>query len=118
MIRVPYEEMKFHYITNYYDYPLTGTCIYNGQIALFEANDETDYQKMTDTCPSCGPENKPDEFCDCRNAPDLFYYITTLPWYKRIFYRLEVYYYLLWYPTIYGLQGYYYWDRWFRGRRK
>ena len=48
-IRVPYDDMKFHYVTGFYDYPLSGTCIHNGQIALFEGQDETDYQLMNDT---------------------------------------------------------------------
>ena len=116
MIKLPYEEMKFHYITNFYDYPLTGTCIYQGKIALFEASDETDYQLMNDTCPSCGPENKPDEFCHCQNAPDLFYYITVLPFGKRIYYRVQPYLSLLWYVRRYGLLGIKYWKRWYRGK--
>lgn len=119
MIRVPYNDMKFHYVENFYDYPLVGTCIYNGQIALFEAKDETDYQLMNDTCPCCkygGTDDYKD--CHCKNAPDLYYYITTLPWHKRVYRRIEVYVKLVRWLKSYGIQGYYYWDRWFRGRRK
>lgn len=118
-IKVPYEEMKFHYVSNFYDYPLVGTCIHNGQIALFEASDETDYQLMNDTCPCCKPDGSDDyKECHCQNAPDLFYYITLLPWHLRVYHRIHTYTRLIWWLKAYGIQGYYYWDRWFRGRRK
>jgi hypothetical protein len=119
MIRVPYNDMKFHYVENFYDYPLVGTCIHNGQIALFESNDETDYQLMNDTCPCCKTGGTDDyKDCHCQNAPELYYYITTLPWHQRIYRRIDVYMKLVMWLKSYGIQGYYYWDRWFRGRRK
>ena len=71
--------MKFHYVENFYDYPLVGTCIYNGQIALFEANDETDYQKMNDTCPCCKPDGSDDyKECHCEPYPDIHCKLTPL----------------------------------------
>lgn len=115
MIKLPYNQMKFKYITNYYDYPLSGTCIYNNKIALFQAKDETDYQTMIDTCPCCSKNGDNWEDCHCQNAPDLFYYITELSLGKRIFYRIKPYYYILWYIRNYGLQGIYYWKHWKRG---
>jgi hypothetical protein len=118
MIKIPYDECHFHYVTGFYDYPLYGTCIYNGKIALFEAADETDYQKMTDTCPYCSGKSEDLMECHCQNAPDLYYYITLLPWYKRVYHRVHTYTRLIWWLKSYGIQGYYHWDRWFRGRRK
>jgi len=117
MIKLPYEQMKFHYVTNFYDYPLSGSCIYNNRIALFTANDETDYQTMNDTCPCCKLNGSDDyKECHCQNAPDLFYYITTLSLGKRIYHRLKPYYFLLWYIKNYGIKGMSYWNHWFRGR--
>ena len=113
-IKIPYEQCQFHYVTNHYDYHLTGTCIYNGRIAKFHAVDDTDYQAMTDTCPHCGPEDKPMEFCHCENAPDLFVEITELDLKDRIKARLYPYYSLVsFYIRNYGIgMGLYYWSRW------
>lgn len=115
MIRVPYEDMAFHYIVNHYDYHLEGTCWYNGKIAKFVSEDETDYQLMNDTCPHCGPEDKPMEFCHCENAPDVFCYIEELSFKDRIKYRLRPYTSLWWYLRKWGFQGFFYWDRWYYG---
>jgi hypothetical protein len=119
MIRVSYDDMKFYYVESFYDYPLSGTCIHNGQVARFLVKDETDYQTMEDTCPCCKEDGTGKwEDCHCQNAPDLFYEITTLPLKDRIKYRMKPYYDLLWYIKSYGLQGMAYWNHWFRGRRK
>jgi len=114
MIKIPYEECKFHYITNHYDYHLEGTCIYNGRIAKFTAEDETDYQTMNDTCPHCGTENKPIEYCHCENAPNVYCYITELDLIDRIRARVYPYYTLFnYYIKQFGIrQGIYYWSRW------
>ena len=118
MIKLPYEQMKFHYITNFYDYPLSGTCIYNNRIALFQSSDETDYQTMNDTCPCCKDGGTDDwKDCHCQNAPDLYYYLTVLPLGKRIYYRLKPYKDLLIYIKNFGISGIGYWSHWFRGRK-
>ena len=79
MIRVHYDDMKFYYVENYYDYPLVGTCIHNGQIARFEANDETDYQLMNDTCPCCKDGGSDDyKDCHCEAYPDVHCELTPL----------------------------------------
>ena len=115
MIKVRYEEMKFHYTTNHYDYHLSGTCIHNGKVALYESSDETDYETMTNTCPCCkenGTDNGHD--CHCQNAPDVFCYITELPFHKRVYYRMRKYFQILWFIRHWGINGYYYWRRWTR----
>jgi len=118
MIKLPYEQMKFHYVENFYDYPLSGTCIYNNRIALFQCSDETDYQKMNDTCPCCKDGGTDDwKDCHCKNAPDLYYYLTELSLGKRIYYRLKPYTDLTIWIKNYGLRGIAHWSHWFRGRK-
>jgi hypothetical protein len=112
-IRVPYENMKFHYVTSHYDYHITGTCIHNGRIALFHTQDETDYEAMTESCPCCKPNGTDDwKDCHCENAPDLYCIITELPFHKRIWYRMRKYFHLLWFLRHWGIQGITYWKRW------
>lgn len=111
-IRIPYEQCQFHFVTNHYDYHLTGTCIYNGRIANFQAVDETDYQTMTDTCPYCSGKTEELEKCHCENAPDLFVDITELNLIDRIKARLYPYKSLMTYIRNWGIQGIYYWSRW------
>ena len=107
--------MKFHYTTNHYDYHLSGTCIHNGKVALYESQDETDYETMTNTCACCKP-NGTDDYrdCHCENAPDVFCYITELSFHKRVYYRIRKYTQILWYIRHWGLQGITYWKRWTR----
>lgn len=112
-MKIRYEQMKFHYITNHYDYHLEGTCWYNGKIAKFVSEDETDYQTMNDTCPCCKPEGTDDyRDCHCVNAPDVYCYITELSLRERIHYRIKPYTSLLWYIKNYGVRGIGYWSRW------
>lgn len=113
MIKVPYESMKFHYITNHYDYHLSGTCIHNGRIALFQSQDETDYQTMNDTCPCC-KEGGTDDWkdCHCENAPIVYCYITELSLLDRIRYRIKKYTNILYYIRHWGIRGIFYWRRW------
>lgn len=118
MNTVPYDDMKFYFVTNHYDYHLSGTCIHNGRIALFESHDETDYQLMNDTCPCCKDGGTDDyKDCHCENAPNVYCYITELPFLQRIRYRLRPYYSLIaHYIRNYGIRmGLYYWSRWFYG---
>jgi len=118
-MKLPYEQMKFYYVTNYYDYPLSGTCIYNNRIALFEAIDETDYETMRDTCPYCSDQTTDADKCHCQNAPDLFYHITTLPLLKRIYYRMAPeLIWLFWYIRRYKWIGISYWKHWYWGKYK
>ena len=118
-IKVPYEDMKFHYITNHYDYHLSGTCVYNGKLAKFQSHDETDYEVMNDTCPYCSGREEDMMKCHCENAPNVFCYITELPLFQRIRYRLYPYYSLIaFYIKNYGIRmGLYYWSRWFYGAK-
>jgi hypothetical protein len=112
MIKIPYEDMKFHYTINHYDYHLEGTCWYNGKIALYKSIDETDYQTMTDTCPYCSGREEDIMKCHCENAPDVYCYIIELPLWERIFYRIKPYYSLLWFIWNWGSHGIGYWKRW------
>ena len=113
MIKVRYEDVKFHYVVNHYDYHLSGTCIHNGKIALFESQDETDYDTMHNTCPCCQPNGTDNwEDCHCQNAPDVYCYISELPIHKRIYYRIKTYIILLRFIRLYGSQGISYWKRW------
>lgn len=114
MIKIPYEDMKFHYTYSHYDYHLAGTCWYNGKLAFYESLDETDYQTMTNSCPHCSGQTEDMDKCHCENAPLVYCYIYELPLGKRIYYRLKPYYTLLWFIKNYGLQGYHYWKRWTR----
>ena len=113
MIKIRYEEVTFHYITSHYDYHISGSCVYNGKIALFKTIDETDYQTMNDNCPCCragGTDNWQD--CRCTNAPELYCYITELPFAQRLFYRVKPFYDMLWYIKKFGINGIYYFLRW------
>jgi len=112
MIKIRYEDMKFHYTTSHYDYHLAGTCYYNNKLAKYISKDETDYQTMNDTCPCCSVENGDWNQCHCENAPEVYCYITELSLGKRILARLYPYYSLLWYMKNWGLQGRHYWKRW------
>lgn len=112
MIKIPYEEMKFHYTYNHYDYHLSGTCWYNNKIATYISEDETDYQTMGDTCPYCSDQTTDIDKCHCQNAPNVYCYITELSLRERIYYRIKPYYTLLWYIRNYGLRGIHYWKRW------
>ena len=112
MITIPYEQCQFYYVTNHYDYHLCGTCIYNGKVALFQAVDKTDYQKMTDTCPYCNGQSDDMMACHCENAPDLFVEITELPFRKRVYYRIQPYISFFDYIRRWGIRGIYYWARW------
>lgn len=104
MIKVRYEHMKFHFIQSHYDYHQYGTCIWNGKVALFRSTDETDYDTMNKTCPYCNDETTDINQCHCENAPDVYCYITELPFYKRVYYRMYPYLQALWYIKNYGLQ--------------
>lgn len=105
--------MKFHYTTNFYDYNLAGTCIYNNKIALYYSVDETDYDTMTNTCLCCkngGTENYKD--CHCQNAPIVYCYVTELSFLKRIYKRVQIYYYALRFIKNHGWYGIKYWRNW------
>ena len=110
---VRYEHMKFHYIESHWDYHQRGLCFHNGKLALFESHDETDYATMTNTCPCCKSNGSNDsKECHCENAPELYCYITELPFHKRIWYRMKPYVDLLWYIKTFQLKGIGYWNRW------
>lgn len=113
-IKIKRDELKLYFVTHFWDYPQRGICRYNGKIALFEAKDETDYETMTNTCPCCKPNGTDNsEDCHCENASMLYYVITELPWYKRMYYRLYPYIELCWYIKRWGWEkGIYYWKRW------
>ncbi len=44
---LPYNEVKFRWISNHYDVHLNGTCMYNGDLCEFE-NKYPDYNEETD----------------------------------------------------------------------
>ena len=89
-IKVPYEEMKFKTVGYSYDYKIRGTCLYNGKIALFRTQDETDYDAMEAACPTCkiGGTGLYDD-CTCTTGDELFCYITELTWAERMGYRIQ-----------------------------
>ena len=43
---IPYEEVKFKYVSNHWDVHLKGTCIYNNQVCEFENDYPTDDEPM------------------------------------------------------------------------
>jgi len=114
MIRIPYENMKFYYCYSHYDIHLSGICVYNGKLAKYVTYDETDYQTMTDTCPSCGLENKPVEHCHCEAYTDVVCEITELSPLDRLECWFNVHVGMkLWYIKRCGLQGLHYWKNWY-----
>ena len=45
--KIPYEKVKFKFISDHYDVHLNGTCIYNNQLHEFKnKDDEDDYENM------------------------------------------------------------------------
>lgn len=44
---LPYEEVKFKWVSNHWDVHLNGTCIYNGELCEFE-NKYPEYDEETD----------------------------------------------------------------------
>ena len=46
---LPYNEVKFRWISNHYDVHLNGTCMYNGDLCEFE-NKYPGYNEETDDC--------------------------------------------------------------------
>lgn len=115
MIRVPYEDMKFYFCESHYDVHWSGICICNGKLARYVTKDLTDYQKMNDTCPSCGLEDKPDEYCHCQGYTDVVCEITELSLSERIavWFGVNVKS-RLWYLRHWGIQGLYYWKNWYK----
>lgn len=94
MIKVPYEDMEFHYIMSHYDLHWAGTCIYNGKIAEFVTHDDTDYQTMDDTCPCCKVGGSNDyKDCHCTSYVNLWCEIRELSFWQRVkWFFLKQYY--------------------------
>lgn len=65
---IPYDQMKFVWVTNHYDIHWAGLCRVDGSLCRFETRDETDYQRMNDGCPYCGDPNN-DNIDDCSCLP-------------------------------------------------
>lgn len=101
MIKVNYDDMVFHYITRHYDVHWSGTCIYDGKIAEFITHDETDYQHMNDTCPSCY-YGALDKYCHCESFTDLWCEIIPLPLWKQAILHIRKLYYKHRYHTRYA----------------
>jgi hypothetical protein len=115
MIRVPYHEMNFYFCNSHYDIHLSGICIYKGKLAKYVTHDLTDYQEMTDTCPSCGVENLSDELCHCTSYVDVECEITELTLLERIQCWFDVNIGMrLWYIRRWGINGIYYWKNWYK----
>jgi len=115
MITVPYEEMNFYFCNSHYDIHWSGICIYNGKLAKYRTCDQTDYQTMTDTCPTCGPADQPLIYCHCETYTDVVCDITELTLLERIKCWLDIHVRLrLWYIKEWGLQGIYYWNNWYK----
>ncbi len=114
-IRVPYDSMNFYYTYDHYDIHLSGVCIHNGKLAKYETHDLTDYQTMTDTCPSCGPADQPLLYCHCEPYTDVVCEITELPLLKRIGCWLDVHITLkIKFIRRWGLDGMPYWRNWYK----
>lgn len=90
---IPYDEVKFVFVTSHYDIHLAGICEYEGKMAKFETYDETDYVKMHNDCPYCSGEDTSEksfaENCECENYVDLFCYISPLTMRERIRARIS-----------------------------
>ena len=113
-IVVRYEDMDFYYCTNHYDVHWEGYCIHNGKLAKYRTRDLTDYQKMNDTCPSCGPEDKSYEHCHCQSYVDVVCHIEELTLTERIKAWLHIHIGLkVWYVKNWGWTGVYYWKNWY-----
>lgn len=119
MIKIPYEDMKFHYITSHYDVHWAGTCWYNGKLAKFQTIDVTDYQLMDSTCPCCKDGGTGAYLdCHCKSYPDLVCEIEELSFIERIKMHFKVQWLRTWYVRQWGLRGFGYFNNWYYGNNK
>lgn len=91
MIKLPYDDVNFYYITNHYDLHITGYCLYNGKLAKFDT-----------------------EWDDPKDAECT---ITELSFYERMKSYLYIHVYLrAWYIYRWGTHGIQFWKRWYYDR--
>ena len=80
---IPFNELKIVHVTNHWDIPLKGYCMYEGKLAMFETHDDTDYEEMHLNCPYCSDDSTDDDDCNCENYVDVICFITPLTLQQR-----------------------------------
>lgn len=95
MIKLPYHEVEFYWVTGRHDIAWKGYAIYNNKIYKFYSEDHTDYDAMNDSCPYCSAEWPNDldvRTCHCENYVHVYCYLERLTWREALFVRLSKFY--------------------------
>lgn len=85
-LKVPYQKVKYYWATSHYDLDWQGYVRYNGFMWKAKTVDETDYDKMTETCPYCRVDGLDINIkeCHCENYTNVYVYLTPMSFGDKI----------------------------------
>lgn len=80
---IPYELVKWYWVTGHYDVHWSGYGWHNGKCYRIKTTDNTDYDTMTESCPSCKVGGSDDyKECHCEVYTDLQCELTELSYWQ------------------------------------
>ena len=89
IITLPYEDVKWWWVTGRYDIAWKGYAYHNGKLHSVVSEDLTDYDTMTNSCPCCSVDGNNWKDCHCKNYLNVVCCLTPLYFFDIIKVHIE-----------------------------